>query len=378
MHGYSVEDLIGAPLATLWAVETRARLAECLAQLEQEGRIAMEAVHVDSDGRQFPVEIIASTIKDSNGRACWLVANVQDISERKKLQSSRLRAIELEAENRRIEEANRLKSEFLANMSHELRTPLNSVIGFAELLYDEQVGAITARQREFLGEILAGGRHLLRFVNEVLDLAKVEAGKLDLRPEPADLRQLVTAVVQALRAVAIERGIAVEMYVDAALGDIVLDHGRFKQMLYNYVSNALKYAPNGGRVSIRLTPEADDAFRVEVEDNGIGVSSENAPRLFVPFQQLESGGDKRQGGAGLSLALTKRLAEAQGGGVGMRPAAAQGSVFFATLPRRPGNAARARADSLIGSNAAAALVLGEGARASDVSAPRARHPAGAE
>jgi PAS domain S-box-containing protein len=376
MHGYSVEDLVGAPVATLWAAETRTQLEGHLTRLEEEGRIAIEAVHVASDGRQFPVEIIASVIKDANDRACWLVANVQDITERKKLHSARLHAIELEAENRRIEEANRLKSEFLANMSHELRTPLNSVIGFAELLYDEQVGNITTRQREFMGEILAGGRHLLRLINEVLDLAKVEAGKLDLRPEPADLRQLVIAVVQALRAVAIERGIAVEMYVDAALGDVVVDHGRFKQMLYNYVSNALKYAPNGGRVSIRLTPEAEDAFRVEVEDNGIGVSSENAPRLFAAFQQLESGAGKRQGGAGLGLALTKRLAEAQGGRVGMRPAAAQGSVFFATLPRRPSSAARAAAD-LLGSDAGGALVLGEGARAPDVSAPRARHPAGA-
>jgi len=225
-------------------------------------------------------------------------------------------------------------------MSHELRTPLSSVIGFAELLYDEQVGAVTPRQREFLGEILVGGRHLLRVINEVLDLAKVEAGQLDLKPEPADLRQLALVVVQALKTTAIERGIAIDVFVDPALVAIVLDHGRFKQMLYNYLSNALEVAPNGGRVSVRITPEAGDAFRLEVEDNGIGVSSENVSRLFTAFQQIESGAAKRHGGTGLALALTKRLAEAQGGNAGMRPAAPQGSIFFATLPCRPGGEAR--------------------------------------
>lgn len=341
MHGYSVEDLIGAPVSTLWSSETRALMERHSEQMNRDGRIALEAVHVAGDGRHFPVEIIASTIKDSSGQAQWIVANVQDITERRKLQSARLRTIELEAENRRIEEANRHKSEFLANLSHELRTPLSSVIGFAELLYDEQVGEVTARQREFLGEILVGGRHLLRVINEVLDLARVEAGQIDLKPEPADLRQLALAVVQALRATAVERAIAIDVFVDPGLSAIVLDHGRFKQMLFNYLSNALEVAPNGGRVSIRITPEADDAFRLEVEDNGIGVSSENVPRLFTAFQPFEMGTAKRHGGTGLALALTKRLAEAQGGCAGMRPAAPQGSVFFATLPCRPGGLAAA-------------------------------------
>jgi len=260
---------------------------------------------------------------------------VQDITERKKLQLSRLRAIELEGENRRIAEANRVESEFLANMSHELRTPINSVIGFAELLHDEQVGEVTARQREFLGEILAGGRHLLRLVNEVLDLAKVEAGELELHPEPADLRQLVAAVIQALKASAIERGVVIDVFIDPALTAIVLDHGRFKQVLHTYLSNALKFTPSLGRVSIRLIPEGDTAFRLEVEDNGVGVSSEDTQRLFAAFQQLDSGAAKRHGGTGLGLALTKRLAEAQGGSVGMRAAPQQGSVFFAILSRSP-------------------------------------------
>jgi signal transduction histidine kinase/CheY-like chemotaxis protein len=281
------------------------------------------------------VEVVATTIRDATGQVRWYVANVQDISERKRLQKSRVRAIELEAQNLQIVEANRLKSEFLANMSHELRTPLNSIIGFAELLHDEHVGTVSPKQREFLGEILGGGRHLLRLINEVLDLAKVEAGKMEFRPEPVELERLVATVVQSLRATAHDKALSVEVSVDPGLDDIVLDPGRFKQVLYNYVSNALKFTPPMGQVSVRVLPEGDALFRLEVEDTGVGIPPESVARLFTAFQQLDSGASKRHSGTGLGLALTKRLAEAQGGSVGVHAAAERGSVFYAVLPRRP-------------------------------------------
>jgi signal transduction histidine kinase len=258
------------------------------------------------------------------------------------LAPSRARAIELEAENRRLEAENRrleaadrLKSEFLANMSHELRTPLNSVIGFAELLYDEQVGPLAAKQREFLGDILAGGRHLLRLVNDVLDLAKVEAGKMDFRPEPVDVSMLLGSVVQGLRTTALDKRIAIQVLVDPSLDDVIVDPGRLEQVLYNYVSNALKFTPEGGRVVVRARAEEGDRFRVEVEDTGVGIAAERVPHLFQVFQQANGCGGQRAPGTGLGLALTKRLAEAQGGEVGLRSELHRGSTFFAILPRRP-------------------------------------------
>jgi PAS domain S-box-containing protein len=334
MHGYTVAELQGQPVSTLWAPHTREDMERHAAETHQHGRLVAETTHLRKDGTALPVEVVATTIKDANGQVRWYVANVQDISERKRLQQSRVRAIELEAQNLQIVEANRLKSEFLANMSHELRTPLNSIIGFAELLHDEHVGAVAPKQREFLGEILGGGRHLLRLINEVLDLAKVEAGKMEFRPEPVELGRLVATVVQSLRATAHDKALSVDVSVHPDLDDIVLDPGRFKQVLYNYVSNALKFTSPGGQISVRVLPEGAALFRLEVEDTGIGIPPESVARLFTAFQQLDSGASKRHGGTGLGLALTKRLAEAQGGSVGMHPAAQGGSVFFAILPRR--------------------------------------------
>jgi PAS domain S-box-containing protein len=335
MHGYTVDELMGQPVSTLWAPETQADMHRHANETHDHGRLVVETTHMTKVGERLPVEIVATTIKNSEGEVEWFVANVQDITERKRLQQSRLRAVELEAENRRVEEANRLKSEFLASMSHELRTPLNSIIGFAELLHDEQVGPMPERQREFLLEILTGGRHLLRLINDVLDLAKVEAGKIELRPEPVELKQLVDSVAHGLRAAARDRELSVRTETGNGLVDIVVDPGRFKQVLYNYLSNALKFTPDGGEVFVRVLEEGSTHFRIEVEDTGVGIDEADLERLFVAFQQLDSGLAKRQGGTGLGLALTKRIVEAQGGSVGMLARPGGGSIFFATLPRRP-------------------------------------------
>jgi PAS domain S-box-containing protein len=335
MHGYTVNELVGDHVSKLWAPETRADMNRHTDATASHGRLIVETTHLRKDGSRLPVEVVGTVIKDSQNNPIWFVANVQDITERKRLQQSQIRAIELEAENRRIEEANRLKNEFLANMSHELRTPLNSIIGFAELLHDEQVGSIEPQQKEFLQEILKGGVHLLRLINDVLDLSKVEAGKMDFRPEPVDLAALTRSVVQSLSASAAERRLKLDVSVDPTLIEVVLDPGRFTQLLYNYLSNALKFTPEGGSVLVRIRAEGTLDFRLEVEDTGPGIAREEMARLFVPFQQLDSSTTKRFGGTGLGLALTKRLAEAQGGSVGVRPAASGGSIFFAVLPCHP-------------------------------------------
>nr|HEX4316408.1 histidine kinase dimerization/phospho-acceptor domain-containing protein [Kofleriaceae bacterium] len=194
--------------------------------------------------------------------------SIVDMRPRRRLEELRARAIELETQNRRIQEANRLKSEFLANMSHELRTPLNAIIGFTELLFDGQVPPEAPQHHEFLGDILTSGRHLLQLINDVLDLAKVEAGKLDFRPEAVDLSRLVGEVASILRTIASARRIVVELDVDRSIQDIVVDPNRFKQIAYNYLSNALKFTPEGGRITVRVLAEDVTQFRLEVEDTG--------------------------------------------------------------------------------------------------------------
>jgi PAS domain S-box-containing protein len=291
----------------------------------------VEWVCRDARGTEFPAEVRLARLP-SSGHAL-VRASFIDLRDRKRLEEIRRRAIELELQNRRIQEASRLKSEFLANMSHELRTPLNAIIGFAELLHDGQVDPATPQHQEFLGDILTSGRHLLQLINDVLDLAKVEAGKLEFRPEKVDLAKLIGEVVAITRTTAAAKSITVATEIDAKVGEVVLDPNRFKQVAYNYVSNALKFTPDGGRVTVRTLAEGDASFRLEVEDTGIGIEQADLPRLFVEFQQLDAGAAKRHQGTGLGLALTRRLVEAQGGTVGVRSTPGQGSVFTASLPR---------------------------------------------
>jgi len=259
--------------------------------------------------------------------------NVIDLRERLRADEIRRRSAELETQNRRIQEASRLKSEFLANMSHELRTPLNAIIGFAELLYDGQVDPQSPAHKEFLGDILASGRHLLGLINDVLDLARVEAGKLEFRPEPVEVARLVGEVVAILRTTAAQKQIRMETELDGRVTDLTIDPARLKQVAYNYLSNALKFTPIGGRVTLRIKPDGIDCFRLEVEDTGIGIAPDDLGRLFVEFQQLEAGAAKRHQGTGLGLALTRRLVEAQGGSVGVESSIGKGSTFHASLPR---------------------------------------------
>ena len=231
------------------------------------------------------------------------------------------------------EQSSRYKSSFLANMSHELRTPLNAIIGFAELLYDGLVQPDSPQHKEFLGDILGSGRHLLQLINDVLDLSKVEAGKLEFNPEPVALEPFIEEVLAVLRTAAADKRIRMNIEVDPVLGIVELDSGRLKQIIFNYASNALKFTPIDGRINVRARPEGADMFRLEVEDNGIGISPAELGRLFAEFEQLDAGAAKKHAGTGLGLALTKRLVEAQGGSVGVHSTVGNGSTFHAVLPR---------------------------------------------
>jgi signal transduction histidine kinase len=258
----------------------------------------------------------------------------RDIAKRESLEEELRRTNdELVQQNYRVQEANRLKSEFLANMSHELRTPLNGVIGFAELMHDGKVGPVSSNHKEYLGDILGSAKHLLQLINDVLDLSKIEAGKMEFNPEPVNLELVVGEVRDTLRTLAANKRINVEIQVDPILSTIIADVRSLKQILYNYLSNAIKFTPDGGSVSVRCALTDTTQFRIEVEDNGIGIGSADLGRLFVEFQQLDATTAKKYAGTGLGLALTKRMVEAQGGTVGVRSAPGKGSVFHVVLPR---------------------------------------------
>ncbi len=226
--------------------------------------------------------------------------------------SSQLRAAneDLHVQNLQVQDANRLKSEFLANMSHELRTPLNAIIGFAQLMHDGKVGAVNASQEEYLNDILTSADHLLQLINDVLDLAKVESGKLEFEPEPVHLTKLIAEVRNFLQPLAAARRLTVDAEVDDAVEQVILDPAKLKQVLYNYLSNAIKFTPQEGRISVRARMEDQAHFRLEVEDSGIGITPDEIEKLFIAFKQLDSSTTKKHQGTGLGLVLTKKIVEA--------------------------------------------------------------------
>jgi protein-histidine pros-kinase len=331
--GHARAQALGRPVEDLIIPERlrdahRAGIARYLATGEArivDRRVELPALR--ADGTELPVELTILAVKDG-GRTAF-TAFLRDLSDAK-------RAEALAAENRTIAEANRMKSEFLSAMSHELRTPLNTIIGFTELLYDGKVGPVTPDQHEFLGDVLTSSRHLVRLINDILDLAKVEAGKLEFRPEPVVLARVVGEVVTTLRPGAAAKRIDVATELDPAMATVTLDGLRLKQVLYNYLSNALKFTGEGGRVVVRTRVEGAGEFRVEVEDNGAGIPAEHLGKLFRRFQQLQHDGAGWTG-TGLGLALTKALVEAQGGRVGVRSEPGHGSTFHAVLPRHTGS-----------------------------------------
>ncbi len=233
---------------------------------------------------------------------------------------------------RRVYEASRLRSEFLANMSHELRTPLNTVMGFAAFIQSAKAGPVTDAQKEYLGEILQSSRHLLQLIDDILDLAKIEAGKMKFVPEQVDLAQVVQEVRDSMQVLAAEKSLALSIEMDPALPPAMLDRAKLKQVLYNFLSNSIKFTPDHGSIAVRVAPERGQFFRIEVEDTGIGIAAEELPHLFADFHQLDVGSAKKYPGTGLGLSLTKRIVEAQGGMVGVRSTPGVGSTFWAILP----------------------------------------------
>jgi len=300
-----------------------------------------EFEYVLDDGSHLNVEIRENLIRNDHGEVTGIIRSVMDITERNLAAIAARKveqyAFELRSKNEQLARAleaartaTAAKSRFLASVSHELRTPLNGIIGFSELLYDDRLGPVEEGQREVIGDILTSSRHLLQLINDILDLSKVEAGRMEFRPERHRLESLVLEVRDVVRPMAEKKGIEVTMEVPANLCG-TLDPARFKQVLYNYLSNAVKFTPEQGHVTVRVMPEGQNCFRLEVEDTGIGIPEEEIPRLFQEFAQLPNSRRAEQG-TGLGLALTRHIVEAQGGSVSVRSTPGAGSVFSAVLP----------------------------------------------
>ena len=242
-------------------------------------------------------------------------------------------AAELAALNARLEQASKAKSEFLANMSHELRTPLNAILGFTEMLSDELYGKVPAEFKEPLADIQTNGRHLLRLINDVLDLSKIEAGRMELALTEYSAEEVVNTVRASLRSLAEEKGLDFKSSVDAGLPQIMVgDAKRISQCLFNLAGNALKFTQRGS-ITIRAARDGD-CVRYSVADTGIGIPADQLEAVFAEFKQLDTGRTRQFGGTGLGLSISKKFVELHGGRIWVESCLNEGSTFHFTIPIR--------------------------------------------
>ena len=323
--GYDPEELIGTRVGDLYATpEERDVFLKTLAG--GGGRVSgFEARLKRKDGTVIWVSTNAQCIYDRDDNVAGVEGTTRDITERKKSEQ------DLQLAKEEAERANAAKSEFLSGMSHELRTPLNAVIGFSQMLELQKDSALTEQQREYLEIIRTSGEHLLELINEILDLAKVEAGRMNLQTAHVEPGALIDDCIALVVPMATGRGIQIESGAFDALPYVMVDRIKFKQILINLLSNAVKYNAEGGSVRVNVTHEGEAALAISVTDTGHGMTPEDCGALFEPFQRLGAEHGTVEG-TGLGLVLAKRMIEAMGGAIRVESAPGLGSTFTLTVP----------------------------------------------
>ncbi len=351
LTGATRDELIGAPFKNYFTDPSRAEAA--IVQVLNEGKVTnYELTARARDGTLTVVSYNASTFHDRDRILQGVFAAARDMTELKLFEQR------LQQKNVELEEASRMKSEFLANMSHELRTPLNAIIGFSEVLVDGLVGEMTDQQRGFLTDIFSSGKHLLSLINDILDLSKIEAGKMTLDLEPVQVSSLFANSLSIIREKAAARHINLAMDAPEELGSIRSDARKVKQIVYNLLSNAVKFTSERGEVTLRAErvpraevgrlsessmgrsfPLADSEFteflKITVTDSGMGISPDGLELLYKPFSQIDSGLARKFEGTGLGLAMVKLLADLHAGAVAVESEVGKGSRFTVWLPFRP-------------------------------------------
>jgi signal transduction histidine kinase len=284
------------------------------------------------DNQSLGRHLIISTTFINTDNQPKVLLTVDDVTDQKKIEQMLKESKQnLFNEKNAAEAANKAKSEFLAKMSHELRTPLNSVIGFSDLLLTESYGELSEKQARFVKNIMSSGKHLLDLTNDVLDISKIEAGKMELHLECFTVPETISEVTEIISLLSTQKDIDLEIIISKEVDVLYADKSMFKQILYNLISNAIKFTPFNGKVCLKADI-INDNLSVSVIDNGIGISSENQKLLFEPFQQIDSSLSREYKGTGLGLVVVKGFVQMHDGNINLQSEIGEGSTFTFTLP----------------------------------------------
>jgi PAS domain S-box-containing protein/diguanylate cyclase (GGDEF)-like protein len=366
--GYTKEELVGRPVEELWVYPERRK--QLLEKIREKSFVTnYEALLKRKDGSHVEVSLTISALKDEAGNMVGTVGISKDITEEKRLERAleernielqvlndsleekvMERTRELQRANKELERSNKLKSQFIATMSHELRTPLNSILGFSDLLMDEVFGPLTEKQRRYIQNINNSGNHLLQLINNVLDIAKIESGKMELSYESFDVFHAVVEVETVIRPLIEKKRQTLTITKSEDVDNITADKVKFKQILYNLLSNAVKFTEEGGKIGVSIKKVSQplsvngnldknttgngqlDFLSITVSDTGIGIKKEDQERIFNEFEQVDATLSRKYEGTGLGLSLTKRLVELMGGEITVESEEGKGSKFTFTVP----------------------------------------------
>src|SRR5216684_3331356 len=325
IKGYKAREIIGQHFSRFYPTEDveRGKPAHELKVAGEQGRFEDEGWRVRKDGSRFWANVVITAMRDGTGRLRGFAKVTRDITEHKRTQELLVQAKE------EAVRASKFKDQFLSTMSHELRTPLNAVLGFSDLLADERYGPLNDRQQRYIDHIHSGGKHLLKLISDILDLSKIEAGRMELAREDVTVAFAFSEVISALYPLAEKKSQALLQQAEPNL-HVHADAMRFKQVLMNLVGNAIKFTPEGGRIELTAR-HMDDQVRMEVRDNGPGIAPEEQQRIFEAFFRLAQTGSATEG-TGLGLAITARLVELHGSKLEIESKSGEGTCFYFSLP----------------------------------------------